>query len=446
MAPVPTLILGAAGRDFHVFNVLYRDDPAYRVVAFTAAQIPGIAQRRYPSALAGALHPTGIPIEAESELEALCRRHEIGRVVFAYSDVTHADVMHLASRALACGADFVLHGPGRTLLPSRRPVIAVSAVRTGCGKSQTARWIARRLARAGLRVVALRHPMPYGDLERQRVQRFAARADLDAADCTLEEREEYEPWLELGAVVFAGVDYAAILERAEAEAEVLVWDGGNNDFPFLRPDLHLVVTDALRPDHVTTHHPGEAVLRMADVVLVNKVDAAASADVARLVAAIRAIQPAAPILRTASPARLDDPAAVRGRRVLVVEDGPTITHGGMPYGAGYVAAREAGAEILDPRASAAPAIAAVFAAHPHIGRVLPAMGYGEAQRAALRATIEASKAELVVAATPIDLAAALGLGKPVLRVRYELEERDDPGLGAVIDRFVESRVPGGAAR
>jgi len=440
MPSVPTLILGAAGRDFHVFNVVYRDDPAFRVVAFTAAQIPGIAQRRYPPALAGALYAAGIPIEDEGELETLCRRHGVGRVVFAYSDVTHAQVMHLASRALACGADFVLHGPAATMLASRKPVIAVSAVRTGCGKSQTARFIARRLARGGVRVAALRHPMPYGDLERQRVQRFAARADLDAADCTIEEREEYEPWVALGAVIFAGVDYAAILAQAEAEADVIVWDGGNNDFPFLRPDLHVVLADALRPDQVTTHHPGEAVLRMADVVVVNKVDAAPAADVERLIAALRAIRPGVPIVRAASPPRLDDPAALRGRRVLVVEDGPTITHGGMPHGAGLIAARHAGATIVDPRANAAPAIAAVFAAYPHIGPVLPAMGYGSAQREALRATIEASDAEIVVAATPIDLAVVLGLAKPVVRARYELEEMDDPGLGAIVDGFVASHL------
>jgi predicted GTPase len=433
-----TLLLGAAGRDFHVFNTVYRDDPAFRVVAFTATQIPGIAHRRYPASLAGASYPDGIPIEDEAELEALCRRHEVRRVVFAYSDVTHAHVMHLASRALACGADFVLHGPDATMLRSRLPVVAVSAVRTGCGKSQTARWIAARLTAAGLRVAALRHPMPYGDLARERVQRFASRADLEAAGCTIEEREEYEPWVAAGAVIFAGVDYAAILAAAESAADVLVWDGGNNDFPFLRPDLHLVLVDALRPDQLTTHHPGEAVLRMADVVVVTKTDVAADADVQRLIAAARAIRPSARVVRTASPPRLADPATVRGRRVLVIEDGPSLTHGGMSYGAGFVAATRSGAEIVDPRTHAAPEIAAVFAAHPHIGRVLPAMGYGEAQRAALRATIEASDAEVVVTGTPIDLAALLGLTKPVVRVRYELEEVESPGLGAAVDAFFAS--------
>jgi predicted GTPase len=420
---------------------VYRGDLAFEVVAFTAAQIPGIAARRYPAALAGASYPEGIPIEDEAELEALCARLAVERVVFAYSDLAHAEVMHLASRALACGADFVLHGPRATMLAARRPVIAVSAVRTGCGKSQTARWLVRRLVGRGVRVAALRHPMPYGDLERQRVQRFATAADLAAADCTIEEREEYEPYVAAGAVVFAGVDYAEILAQAEKDADFLVWDGGNNDFPFLRPDLHLVLVDALRPDQVTTHHPGEAVLRMADVVVVNKVDTAPPEDVERLEAAVRAVNPGAWLVRTLSPPRLDDAAAVRGKRVLVVEDGPTLTHGGMPYGAGFVAATRAGVELVDPRASAAPEIAAVYARFAHIGRVLPAMGYGEAQRAALARTIEDSAAEIVVSATPIDLAALLGLRKPVVRVRYELEEADEPGLGVLVDAFVDERSP-----
>jgi len=440
---VRVLILGAAGRDFHCFNTVYRGDASSEVVAFTAAQIPGIAHRRYPAALAGDLYPTGIPIEDEADLETLCRRLRADRVVLAYSDLEHAVVMHLASRALACGTDFVLHGPDATMLASRRPVIAVSALRTGCGKSQTARWIVRRLKRAGLRVGAVRHPMPYGDLERQRAQRFATRADLDAAQCSIEEREEYEPYLEAGAVVHAGVDYAEVLALAEADADVIVWDGGNNDFPFLRPDLHLAIADALRPDQVTTHHPGETVARMADVVVLNKVDAAASADVQRLADAVRAVNPRARIVRTASPPRLADAAAVRGRRVLVVEDGPTLTHGGMAYGAGFVAATRAGAaEFVDPRASAAPEIAEAFARYPHIGRVLPALGYGEAQRAALRRTIESSAAEIVVSATPMDLAALLGLSKPVVRVRYDLQEVDEPGLGAIVDAFVAERLSG----
>jgi predicted GTPase len=438
--PTRVVIMGAAGRDFHDFNVVYRGDPGVRVVAFTAAQIPGIAGRRYPPELAGPLYPDGIPIADEAELEALCRRERVDLVVFAYSDLSHAEVMHAASRALATGADFAFLGPERTWLRSRLPVIAVSAVRTGCGKSQTARWLVRRLVERGERPAALRHPMPYGDLVRQRVQRFAARADLDAADCTNEEREEYEPYLEAGGVVYAGVDYAAILERAEREATLVVWDGGNNDFPFVRPDLHVAVVDALRPGQVATHHPGETVARMADVVVVNKVDAARSEDVQRLEAAVRAVNPRAKLVRAASPVALDDAAAVRGRRVLVVDDGPTLTHGGMPYGAGYVAAVRAGAaEIVDPRESAAAPIRELFARHPHLGPVLPAVGYDAAQLEALRETIAGSRAELVVSGTPLDLAARIAAGKPVVRARYGYAEASEPGLGAIVDAFLAGR-------
>jgi predicted GTPase len=323
------VIVGAAGRDFHDFNVVYRDDPRFEVVAFTAAQIPDIAGRRYPPALAGPRYPAGIPIVAEAELDGLCRRERIGLVVFAYSDVPHAHVMHLASHALAAGADFTLLGPDRTMLRAGVPVIAVSAVRTGCGKSQVARWIARRLRNRGLRVAVIRHPMPYGDLERQAVQRFATRDDLAAGRCTIEEREEYEPHIAAGNVVYAGVDYARIVGAAQAEADAIVWDGGNNDFPFVRPDLHVVLVDPLRPGHETGHHPGEAVLRMADVVLVAKANAAATADVARVARAAQQANPRAAIVRGGSPIRLDDPQAVRGRRVVVVEDGPSTTHGGM---------------------------------------------------------------------------------------------------------------------
>ena len=438
------VILGAAGRDFHVFNTVYRDEAASEVIAFTAAQIPGIAGRRYPASLAGALYPDGIPIVAEETLEDLCRRERADVVVFAYSDVTHEHVMHLASRALASGADFVLHGPERTMLRARVPVIAVSAVRTGCGKSQVARWLTRRLAARGLRVVAMRHPMPYGDLAREAVQRFATRDDLTAARCTIEEREEYEPHLASGTVVFAGVDYAAILAAAEREADVIVWDGGNDDFPFLRPDLHLVLVDALRPAQIATHHPGETVARMADVIVVAKVDAAAQADVQAAIENARAVNPRAAIVRAASPVRLDDPDAVRGRRVLVVEDGPTITHGGMAYGAGFVAASAAGAaEIVDPRTSAAAEIAAVYARWPHVGRVLPAMGYGDAQLAALRETLRRADADVVVSGTPIDLAALIALDKPVVRARYELEEVGEPRLGDVVDAALARLLPTG---
>ena len=369
------IILGAAGRDFHNFNQVYRDAPRYEVIAFTAAQIGGIAGRCYPPALAGSLYPAGIPIVAETEVEQLCRQQAIDQVVFAYSDVPHAQVMHLASQSLAAGADFILLGPARTMLKAQVPVIAISAVRTGCGKSQTARWLSRLLQQRGVRVAVIRHPMPYGDLERQAVQRFANRADLDAAACTVEEREEYEPHLALGNVVYAGVDYARILRLAEQEAELLLWDGGNNDFPFLRPDLHLVLVDPLRPGHETTHHPGETVLRMADIVIIAKVDAAAAADVQRVSETVRSINPSAMQVRAASPITLDSPEAVRGRRVLVVEDGPTTTHGGMPYGAGYVAATRAQSRVIvDPRPFAAPAIAALYAAYPQLGPVLPRRG------------------------------------------------------------------------
>ena len=429
------VIMGAAGRDFHNFNVVYRDDPAFEVAAFTAAQIPGIAGRRYPAALAGALYPQGIEIHPESELEALIREREVEQVVFAYSDLAHAEVMHLASRALAAGADFTLLGPQRTMISAGVPVIAVSAVRTGCGKSPVSRWISRELRRRGLRVAVLRHPMPYGDLARQDVQRFAARADLDRASCTIEEREEYEPHLAIGNVVYAGVDYARIVAAAERDADLILWDGGNNDFPFLRPDLHIVLADPLRAGHETAYHPGEAVLRMADVVLLAKADAADPGAVERVIEAVRRANPNAKILRGAMPARLDDAPAVAGRRVLVVEDGPTITHGGMAHGAGYAAARAAGAIVVDPRPYAAPAIAALYAEHAHIGPVLPAAGYSRAQLEALGATINRAETEIVIAATPIDLAALIAIGKPVLRARYDYAD-PSPGLAAELERFL----------
>jgi len=441
-----TLILGAAGRDFHNFNVVYRDDPAVEVVAFTAAQIEGIAGRRYPAALAGPFYPDGIAIADEAELEALCRDLAVDQAVFAYSDVPHAHVLHVASRVMAAGADFVLLGPRRTMLPSRLPVIAVSAVRTGCGKSQTARYLSRLLRGRGLRVAVIRHPMPYGDLERAAVQRFASRADLDEANCTVEEREEYEPHLAAGNTVFAGVDYRRVLDAAEAEADIILWDGGNNDFPFVRPDLHVVLADPLRPGHETSHHPGEAVLRMADVVVIAKTDAAAAADVQRVADACRRINPRAPVLRAASPIRLDDARAVRGRRVLVVEDGPSTTHGGMPYGAGYVAAVRAGAErIVDPRPYAAPQIAAAYARYAHLGPVLPALGYSPAQVEALRATIAAVPADVVVSGTPIDLAALIRPDKPVIRARYEYAEAETPGLAGEIEKFLERLNASGRA-
>jgi predicted GTPase len=447
MDPERLVLLGAAGRDFHNFNVVYRDDPGTRVVAFTAAQIPGIGGRRYPASLAGPRYPDGIPIEDEGDLEAICRRERVDRVVFAYSDVTHAHVMTLASRALALGADFALLGPGRTMLRAAVPVVAVSAVRTGCGKSPIARWLARRLRGAGRRVAVVRHPMPYADLERQRAQRFATPADLDAAGCTIEEREEYEPHLAAGHLVFAGVDYAEIVARAAAEADVLVWDGGNNDFPFVRPGLHVVVADALRPDDASGYHPGEAVLRTADVVVVNKVNAAPASAVARAIEAVRRVNAGAPVVRGALPVTLDAPALVRGRRVLVVEDGPTVTHGSMPHGAGLVAARAAGAAaIVDPRPVADPELARILAQYPHIGPVLPAVGYSAGQVAALRRTVEAARADVVVAATPVDLARLIDTATPIVRARYEFEDVDDPGLGALVDRWLAAPAEAGASQ
>ena len=436
------VIVGAAGRDFHNFNVVYRENRNVRVVAFTATQIPGIAGRRYPPSLAGPSYPKGIPIVDEAALEDLVRREHVDEVVFAYSDVAHETVMHVASRALACGADFSLLGPARTMLRSERPVIAVSAARTGCGKSQVSRFIAQRLRELGLRVAVLRHPMPYGDLPAERVQRFARRSDLDAAKCTNEEREEYEPHLDAGNLVFAGVDYAAILKAAEAEADAIVWDGGNNDFPFVRPHLHIAVVDALRPTHVATHHPGETVVRMADVVIVNKVDAATPTDVQAAVAGVRLLNARARLLLAASPVTLSDPSLVRGRRVLIVEDGPTLTHGGMSYGAGYVAALAAGArEIVDPRAAAVSSIAEVYRQYPHLGKVLPAVGYDDAQLADLVRTIERAECDVVVSGTPLDLAARVRSAKPIVRARYEYADAGQPTLGDVVQAFVGERLP-----
>ena len=423
------LIMGAAGRDFHVFNTVFRDDLGSEIIAFTAAQIPGIASRRYPAELAGSQYPNGIPICAESELAKLIVAEKIDEVVFAYSDVAHIEVMHKASIALAAGADFSLLGPQTTMLRSRLPVIAVCAVRTGIGKSQVTRYLSQVLKAQGLRVAVVRHPMPYGDLVRQSVQRFKSLADLDRAACTVEEREEYEPHLAIGNVVHAGVDYGRILAQVEQEADIILWDGGNNDFSFYRPDLHIVLVDPMRAGHESLYHPGEAVLRMADLVVVAKTNSAAPADIERVATSARALAPKAVILHGASRVVLDDPARVAGRRVLVVEDGPTITHGGMAYGAGYVAARAAGAAtILDPRPSARGRLAEVFAEYPHIHEVLPAMGYSPAELADLRATIEAVAPDVVVAGTPCDLARQLDTRIPVVRARYEYEEVESPDL------------------
>jgi predicted GTPase len=427
------LIMGAAGRDFHNFNTVFRDDDRYEVVAFTATQIPNIEGRRYPPELSGARYPAGIPIHAESELEALIRSLGIHQVIFAYSDVSHQYVMERASLVLAAGADFRLIGPRETMLRASKPVVAVCAVRTGCGKSQTTRYVAGLLQELGKRVVAVRHPMPYGDLGRQRVQRFATCADLDAHRCTIEEREEYEPHLERGIVVYAGVDYAAILRQAEQEADVIVWDGGNNDLPFFKPDLHIVVADPHRPGHERTYYPGAANFRMADVIVINKIDTADLERISAVRDSAAAVNPRAIIIEAASPLFLADPAAIRGKRVLVIEDGPTLTHGGMQYGAGIVAARRFGAaEIVDPRPYAVGSIAETFRAYPATGPLLPAMGYGDAQIRDLEETIRQTPCDLVLAATPIDLTRVARISQPVQRVRYELQVIGQPTLAGVV--------------
>lgn len=419
--PVRVVILGAAGRDFHNFNVVYRDDPGVEVVAFTAAQIPGIAGRRYPAALAGPRYPDGIPIEPEAELDPLIEARGVDLVVFAYSDVSHEHVMHLASRALARGADFTLLGPRRTMLVSSRPVVAIGAVRTGCGKGAVSRHIVERLRGRGRRVAVVRHPMPYGDLAAQRVQRFATADDLDRAAVTIEEREEYEPHLEAGSVVLAGVDYAAILAQAESEADVIVWEGGNNDVPFFRPTVHLCLVDPHRAGHESTYHPGEANLRMADVAVIVKEDTAPPGSVAAVCAAIGQLNPRARIIHARLPITVEQEALVRGRRVLAVEDGPSLTHGGLTAGAAELVARRLEATLVDPRPYAAGSLRGLFDAYPALGPVLPAMGYAAAQVAELEATINAVPCDVVLAGTPIDLRRCLRLRHPVLRVRYTVE-------------------------
>lgn len=439
--PKKVLILGAAGRDFHNFNCVFRDDPSYRVVAFTATQIPDIAGRRYPPSLAGSLYPDGIPIEDEADLDHLLREHAVDEVVFAYSDVSHVHVMDRASHALAAGADFRLLGPNATTLQSRRPVIAVCAVRTGCGKSQTSRYVVHLLRQMGRHVAVVRHPMPYGDLEAQRVQRFATREDLDAARCTIEEREEYEPHLEQGAVVFAGVDYHAILRAAEAEADVILWDGGNNDLPFYRPDLHITVTDPLRAGHERTYHPGQANLLAAHIVIINKVDSADPTALDALRASIRELNPKAAVVEARSEITMSPATSLAGRRVLVVEDGPTLTHGGMAFGAGTVLARREGADIVDPRPYAVGSIQKTLQHYPHVGPLLPAMGYSEQQIVELRSTIEATPADIVVSGTPIDLGALLRISRPVVRARYELKPVSGPSLDVILREMVQRSAP-----
>ena len=427
------VILGAAGRDFHDFNVVFRDDPSVEVVAFTAAQIPGIDRRVYPASLAGVLYPEGIPIVPEADLSEVLRTRNADEVILAYSDLSHEQVGHLASTVLASGCDFRLLPPSATALRARRPVVAVCAVRTGAGKSQTSRYVAGLLGQAGLTVGLVRHPMPYGDLEAMRCQRFAGLADIDAAHPTIEEREEYEEPVRQGIVVYAGVDYADVLARVEAEADVIVWDGGNNDTPFFVPDIHITVADALRPGHESSYHPGELNVRMADIVVINKVDAAPPGAVAAIESAVRGLNPGAALVRTGSPVRLDEGPDLDGVRVLVVEDGPTLTHGGMPFGAGTVAARAAGALVVDPRPTAVGSIRDAYERFGQLGAVVPALGYSAEQVADLEATISATPCEAVVSGTPFDLARLAHISVPVRRARYELADNDHPSLRELLE-------------
>jgi len=426
------IIMGAAGRDFHNFNTYFRNNPEYKVVAFTATQIPGIESRLFPPVLAGPAYPEGIPIFPEAELPRLIREHQVNQVVFAYSDVSHLHVMHTASLVLACGADFRLLGPKNTMVRSVHPVISVTAVRTGCGKSQTTRYVGRLLRGFGLKVAVIRHPMPYGNLAEQVTQRFAEYGDLDRHRCTIEEREEYEPLINAGLVVYAGVDYEAILRLAESESDVVIWDGGNNDFPFYKPDLQIVVTDPHRAGDETSYYPGETNLRMADIVIVNKVDSAESRKVSAVEAAIKAANPGAKIILANSLISVEQPERVKGARVLVIEDGPTITHGQMAYGAGVIAAeRLDAAELVDPRPYAVGSIAETFRKWPQLTRLLPAMGYSAVQIKELEQTINQSPADLVIIGTPIDLRRFMNIEKPAVRVRYDLEEIDPQLEGLV---------------
>jgi len=433
MSKTRVLIMGAAGRDFHNFNVYFRDNADYEVVAFTATQIPNIEGRLYPPELAGKFYPKGIQIYPESDLVKLIRDLQVDQVIFAYSDVPHEVVMHKASIALAAGADFRLMGGNTTMVKSTKPVISVCAVRTGAGKSQTTRCVISILRDLGYKVVSVRHPMPYGDLVKQAVQRFADYADLDRNECTIEEREEYEPHINLGAVIYAGVDYEAILREAEKEADIIIWDGGNNDLPFYRPDLHIVVDDPHRPGHDLTYHPGEANLRSADVVVINKIDTADLENIAIVRRNIRAVNPKAIVIEAASPIFIQDPNAIVGKDVLVIEDGPTLTHGEMAYGAGIVAAQRFGAaHIIDPRPYAVGTIAETYKKYPKTGPVLPAMGYGGQQVADLAETINNTPCDLVIIATPIDLRRVIEINRPTQRVSYELQEIGQPTLMDVI--------------
>ena len=432
------LIMGAAGRDFHNFNVIYRNDPQSKVVAFTATQIPNIEGRLYPPELSGELYPDGIPILDEVDLSRLISEFKVDDVVFAYSDVSHEYVMHKASEVLKCGSNFKLLGGEKTMIKSNKPVIAIGAVRTGSGKSQTTRRVAEVLTDAGVSVAVIRHPMPYGDLTKQKVQRFATIEDLKKHDCTIEEMEEYEPHIDRGSVVFAGIDYKAILDKAEKEADIILWDGGNNDMPFYKPDLFLVIVDPHRPGHELLFYPGESNLLMADVVVINKMDTAEPENIATVKANIASVNPGATIIEAASPVTVEKPDVIKGKRCLVVEDGPTLTHGGMKFGAGIVAAEKFGAtEVVDPRPWITGTIAETFESYPDIGKLLPAMGYGEQQIKDLETTINTADCDVVIIGTPIDLRRLLHIEKPSVRVTYNLKETGRPTVANVLEPFTK---------
>ncbi len=439
MDKIKTLILGAAGRDFHNFNTYYRNNPNYEVVAFTATQIPDIAGRKYPKELAGPLYPEGIPIYDEKDMVETIKKKGVKQVVLAYSDLPYDYVMHKSAAVNAAGADFILMGPENTMLKSKKPVIAVCAVRTGCGKSQTSRRIFKLLKDMGLKVVSVRHPMPYDpDLVSQACQRFASYRDLDKHRCTIEEREEYEPYIDMGGVVYAGVDYEKILREAEKEADIIIWDGGNNDFPFFRPDLHITVVDPHRAGHEVSYYPGEVNVRMADVIVVNKEDTAKKEDIEKVKKNCKAANPDAIIMDANSPLTLEPnkPEMVKGKKVLVVEDGPTLTHGGMKYGAGYVMAAKLGGKVIDPRPYAVGSIITTFNKYNHLTNILPAMGYGKKQIKELEETINKAECDVVVSGTPIDLNRIVKVKKPMLRVRYELEETSKPDFPEILKKFV----------
>jgi predicted GTPase len=427
------IIMGAAGRDFHNFNVYFRNNNHYQVVAFTATQIPGIEGRVYPPELSGPLYPAGIPIFAEEQLPQLIKKHNVDQVIFAYSDVSHEYVMHKASQVLANGADFRLMGPKSTMIKAKVPVIAVCAVRTGSGKSQTSRKVGLILKKNGYNVAVIRHPMPYGNLAEQVWQRFATYEDLDKYDCTIEEREEYEPHIDKGIIVYAGVDYEKILNEAEKEADIIIWDGGNNDISFYKPDLQITVADPHRPGHELTYYPGETNLRMADVVIINKADTATPENIEIVRKNTKTVNPNATIIEAASPITVDNPDAIKGKKVLVVEDGPTLTHGNMPYGAGVIVAKKLGAnELVDPRPYAVGSIVTAFKKYPHLGALLPALGYGKEQIQELQETINTTPCDIVVIGTPIDLRRILKINKPAVRAKYELRELGSPTLEDIL--------------